>query len=552
MKLQHLTRVVKIAYVWQKYGLDEVLFAIPWLRPFKPLRWLNPAYWFYDRKKSYPERLCLALEALGPLFVKFGQILSTRADLFTIQIASALATLQDNVKPFDGKKARQIIEKALQQPVPQVFSHLELSPLASASVAQVHAATLKDGTDVVVKVLRPHIDKIIKQDISLLYTMARLLDRYWPHTRRLHLVEIVEELKSNLLNELDLTREAANASQLKRNNRNRKEIYIPKIYWDYCRPNIIVMERAYGISIANIAQLKAQNVDLKKVAERGVEIFYTQVFQDCFFHADMHPGNILVNPDNPADPTFILMDFGIIGSLDEHDKHYLAANFLAFFNRDYRRVAQLHIECGWVPNDTKVIELEGAIRGVCEPIFERPASEISMGKTLFALIQMARRFKVEIQPQLILMQKTLLNIEGVGRDLYPQLDLWATAKPFLERWMRQQVGISGFIKRVRQQLPNLSERLPEMPELLYHYFKNQSHHVTPSQPSTTVAVPAKPASRWRSFLVGIGASLLILSSGELLLHLSQQWFTHFFDSHASIMAIIGLICLILGLWRSQR
>lgn len=509
MKLSQFSRVIKIAYIWQKYGLDETLFVIPWLRPLKPLLWLNPASWFVNRKRSYPQRLCLALEALGPLFIKFGQVLSTRADLFSEDIAHALAQLQDQVKPFESPVATKIITHSLKRPINEVFQQLDEAPLASASIAQVHAGVLRDGREVVVKVLRPGIRKTITQDIALLYTIAKLLDRHWPHAKRLHLIDVVAELERSLLGELDLMREAANASQLKRNNRHRPGVYIPEVMWDYCSHRILVMERLYGTPISDINALHDQGINLKQLAERGIEIFYQTVFEDCFFHADMHPGNILINVQSGV-PTYALMDFGIVGALSETDQHYLAANFLAFFKRDYRRVAELHIESGWVPANTNVLELESAIRTVCEPIFDKPLKDISMGHTLFRLLQMARQFNVEIQPQLILMQKTLLNIEGIGRQLCPDLDLWSTAKPFLEQWMQRQMGPRALIKRIRQQLPRLSQRLPEMPDLLYQWLQNPSTHdaTTSSQPA---AMPTQPTKKpfWRGLISGIGIVLIL-------------------------------------------
>lgn len=554
MKLRQFTRVIKIAYVWQRYGLDESLFVIPWLKPLKPLRWLNPTYWFVNRKKTYPERLCLALEALGPLFIKFGQVLSTRADLFTEDIAHALSDLQDNVKPFDSNVAHKIIERALKQPLTDIFKHLDKAPLASASVAQVHSGVLHNDKEVVVKVLRPGINKVIKQDIALLYTLARLLDRHWSRAKRMHLIEIVEELERTLLNELNLMREAANASQLRRNCKHR-DVYIPEIYWDLCCQNVMVMERVHGVPVTHIKVLKEHGVDLKKLAERGIEMLYTQVFKDCFFHADMHPGNVFVNLKDPADPTYILLDFGIVGTLDEQDKHYLAGNFLAFFKRDYRHVAELHIESGWVPADTRIMELESAIRAVCEPIFEKPLKDISMGKTLFRLIQMARQFHVEIQPQLILLQKTLLNIEGIGRQLDPNLDLWATAKPFLEKWMKQQIGVTSLLKRIRKQLPTLSERIPEMPELIYNYLKHQQPGYAGRPPIQAVAQNthlSRRISTWRSVMIGIGVGLCVVGGLAITQQVSHQWLGQFVLQHASMVGIIGAVILIFGLWRIRR
>ena len=464
MPFKNTLRLIKIAFIWQKYGLDETLFVIPWLKPLKPLKWLNPAAWFYDRRKPYPERLCLALEALGPLFIKFGQMLSTRSDLFTPEIANALTTLQDKVKPFDNDIAKRIIETSFGHSIDDIFAQFESTPLASASIAQVHAAQLHNGDDVVVKVLRPNIRKTVKQDLSLLHTLAKNLERYLKRTRKMNLVELVKEIERSLMHELDLTHEAANASQLRRNTEKHDNIIIPNIYWDYCEKNAIVMSRLYGIPAGNIEVLKSAHVDLNKLGTRGIELFYQQVFEDCFFHADLHPGNILIDATDPSNPTYMLMDFGIVGSLTEEDQYYLAANFLAFFKRDYRRVAKLHIDSGWAPENTNLIDMESAIRAVCEPIFERPLKDISMGRTLLGLIQMAKQFEVEIQPQLILMQKTLLNIEGLARKYHPELDLWATAKPFLEKWMRNRTSIKTILQKAKENLPQLLQNAHKLPE----------------------------------------------------------------------------------------
>jgi ubiquinone biosynthesis protein len=414
-------------------------------RPVRFLLYLAPWNWF----RRYPDppgvRIRRALEDLGPIFVKFGQILSTRKDLLPDDIASELTRLQDRVPPFPGALARQVVERAYGCPLEQVFQRFEETPLASASIAQVHTATLMDGTDVVVKVVRPGIEKVIRRDVSLLLYIAELAERYWREGRRLRPCEVVAEFQKTLYDELDLLREAANASQLRRNFSTSMLLYVPEVYWPHCQRNVMVMERIYGTPIGNIEELRRQGVDFKQLAERGVEIFFTQVFRDNFFHADMHPGNIFVG----ADHRYIAVDFGIMGTLSPVDQHYLAENFLAFFHRDYRRVAELHVESEWVPAGTRVDEFEAAIRTVCEPIFERPLKDISFGHLLLRLFQTARRFNMEVQPQLVLLQKTLLNIEGLGRQLYPELDLWQTAKPFLERWMSEQVGPGRGAARLR-------------------------------------------------------------------------------------------------------
>ena len=404
-------------------------------------------------------RVRRALEDLGPIFVKFGQILSTRRDLLPDDLAVELAKLQDRVPPFPGEQARALIEKAWGRPVGVVLDAFDPVPLASASIAQVHTGRLKDGTQVVVKVLRPGIQRTIRQDLGLLFTVARLAERYWKDGRRLRPVEVVAEYEKTIYDELDLQREAANASQLRRNWLGSEMIYIPEIYWEWTRSGVMVMERIYGTPVSEVDRLKAQGVSLRKLGERGVEIFFTQVFRDNFFHADMHPGNVFVEPSG----RYIAIDFGIVGTLNSEDQRYLAENLLAFFQRDYRRVAELHVESGWVPVGTRVDEFESAIRTVCEPIFQKPLAEISFGHFLLRLFQTARRFNMEVQPQLVLLQKTLLNIEGLGRQLYPELDLWTTAKPFMERWMRERVGLLGLLERTRRNLVAVADQIPELP-----------------------------------------------------------------------------------------
>jgi len=414
-------------------------------------------------------RIRKALEDLGPIYVKFGQILSTRRDLLPDDIAEELARLQDRVPPFPGARAKAMIEAAEGQPVGEVFLAFDETPLASASIAQVHAARLHDGTDVVVKVLRPNIRQYIRRDVSLLRTIAGMAEHYWRESRRLRPCEVIAEFEKTLYDELDLLREAANASQLRRNFRDSDMLYVPEIHWAYCRPNVMVMELISGISVTNIGALRASGIDLKALAERGVELFFTQVFRHNFFHADMHPGNIFVSPTG----TYMAVDFGIMGTLNPVDQRYLAENFLAFFRRDYRRVAELHVESEWVPSGTRVDEFESAIRTVCEPIFEKPLKEISFGNVLLRLFQTARRFNMEIQPQLVLLQKTLLNIEGLGRQMYPDLDLWQTAKPFLERSMSEQIGVRALVRNLKESVPAMTETLPELP-LLAHKLMEQA------------------------------------------------------------------------------
>ena len=472
--MTRLARLLKIFAICTRYRLDEFLHFAP-----GPLRWLfilSPWRLLPKPRKSRAERLRLALEALGPIFIKFGQMLSTRRDLLPEDIADELQRLQDQVPPFCGAEATRLIERALEQPVNEVFAEFSSEPLASASVAQVHKATLHSGEEVVVKVIRPKIHKTIEQDIHLLHTLAELIERYSEDGKRLRPVEVVSDYEKTIFNELDLLIEAGNTSQLRRNFENSELLYLPQIYWEYCRRNVLVMERIHGIPVANIAALTAQQTDMKKLAERGVEIFFTQVFRDSFFHADMHPGNIFVSLENPSFPQYIAIDCGIVGTLTNDDKNYLARILLAFFKRDYRKVATLHIDSGWIPGDTPVAEFETAIRSVCEPIFEKPLKEISFGQVLLGLFQTIRRFDMEIQPQLVLLQKTLLNIEGLGRQIYPDLDLWNTAMPFLESWMRERSGPLALLKNIREQGPDWLEQSHELPQLILDTLQ-QSRHI---------------------------------------------------------------------------
>jgi len=462
-------RIIHINRVLLRHGLDEVILKAHLFRPLRFILYLSPWYWLRrNRLPSYPVRMRKALEDLGPIFIKFGQILSTRRDLLPREFADEFAKLQDAVPPFPGTQARAQIERAFGCPIEELLDGFDETPIASASVAQVHGARLKNGKEVVVKVLRPDIERVIRRDVGLLQIVASLANRYWREAHRLRPLEVVNDYKKTILDELDLQREAANASQLRRNWEGSDILFVPEVYWDLTSKNILVMERINGTPISDIEALKHQGISMKKLGEQGVEVFFTQVFRDNFFHADMHPGNIFVE----ASGRYIAVDFGIVGSLTTDDQRYLAENLLAFFNRDYRRVAELHVESEWVPRGTRVDEFETAIRSVCEPIFNRPLSEISFGHFLLNLFQTARRFDMEVQPQLVLLQKTLLYIEGLGRQLYPQLDLWSTAKPFMERWMEQQVGPTAFINRLRETLPQLSEQIPELPLLAYRILKH--------------------------------------------------------------------------------
>ncbi|GAA0844218.1 ubiquinone biosynthesis regulatory protein kinase UbiB [Marinobacter szutsaonensis] len=500
--MTRLRRLFRIAWVFCRYRLDTFLPIAELPAPLKVFFLLAPWHLFPQPKLSRGDRLRLALEELGPVFVKFGQILSTRRDLLPDDMAESLKQLQDRVPPFPSDTARNIIETSLGKPVSELFAEFSSDPMASASVAQVHAATLPNGQRVVVKVLRPGIEKVIHQDLALMYLMAGLLEKYWSEGKRLHPVDVVADYDSTIHDELDLQREAANASQLRRNFENSSLIYIPFIDWDYTRKSVLVMERIHGIPIADVPALEAAGVNMKVLAEKGVEIFFTQVFRDSFFHADMHPGNIFVDVSNPADPRYIAIDFGIVGTLAPDDQSYLARNLLAFFRRDYRQVAQLHIQSGWVPPDTRVNEFEAAIRTVCEPIFERPLKDISFGHFLLRLFQTARRFNMEVQPQLVLLQKTLLNVEGLGRQLYPELDLWSTAQPFLEDWMRKRIGPSGLLKSLQSHLPSWLEQSPEMPQLI-HDALLQMRHAGPTEQQNRDTLEllrqqqARTERRWR-------------------------------------------------------
>jgi len=458
-----LLRLMYISWVLVRHRLDALILASHLFRPIRWLQYAMPWHWIPRTPQPRGVRIRLALEELGPIFVKFGQIISTRRDLLPDDIAIELTKLQDQVPPFPDDVSRKLIEEAYGESIDTLFASFETTPFASASIAQVHGAVLHNGKRVVVKVLRPTIKPVIERDIQLLYAIAAGVERHWPQGKKLRPIEVVREFEKTILDELDLMREAANASQLRRNFIDSSLIYVPEIYWEYSRKNVFVMERIHGIPISNIDELKRENINLQKLAEHGVEIFFTQVFRDSFFHADMHPGNIFVSPEGK----YIAVDFGIMGSLNSSDQRYLAENFLAFFNRDYRRVAQLHIDSGWVAKGTRVEEFEAAIRTVCEPIFDKPLKEISFGQLLLRLFQVARRFNMEVQPQLVLLQKTLLNIEGLGRELYPDLDLWKTAKPFLERWMAEQIGPRALIKHLKENVPLWAERLPKLPNLVY-------------------------------------------------------------------------------------
>ncbi len=509
-----ILRLYRINKVLLEHGLDD-LIPEKWLPWYAKLLRMS-IFWLRNKHKgkSQGERITLALQSLGPVFIKFGQMLSTRRDLLPPEIANELARLQDKVPPFSSELATETVKTALGlSDLTELFSQFDTQPLASASIAQVHAATLKaNNEDVVVKVLRPDIRDTINADMALLESVAGVVQKWLPDGKRLRPVEVVNEYRKTIVDELDLMRESANGIQLRRNFEDSDSLYVPLIYSDYCRTNVLVMERIYGLPISNIDGLLAQNTNMKVLAERGVEVFFTQVFRDSFFHADMHPGNIFVSTENPDNPKYIAIDFGIVGTLNRDDKRYLAENFIAFFNRDYRKVAQLHADSGWVPGDTNIDEFEMAIRTVCEPIFQKPLAEISFGNVLLQLFNTARRFNMVVQPQLVLLQKTLLYIEGLGRQLYPQLDLWKTAKPFLENWMKEQIGVSAMFSKVKDNLPFWSEKLPEMPDLLYDSLQQLKRFPLQQQHDNQEIIAQQKRSAQSSHLSIVGSGLAISSA----------------------------------------
>ncbi|NDH09083.1 MAG: ubiquinone biosynthesis regulatory protein kinase UbiB [Gammaproteobacteria bacterium] len=503
-----LYRFIYIQYVWVKNGLDDVLTQNRHLAMFRFFVYLNPWYWF-GKKIDRGIAIRQTLETLGPLFVKFGQALSTRPDLIPEDIAKELEKLRDQVPPFSSDLVLDIIEKTYRKPVGEIFADFDIEPLAAASIAQVHAATLKTGEQVVVKIRRPDVEKTIGKDIAILKIMAKWAQKYMPQAKRLKPCEVVKEFENHLADELDFRREAANASQLRRNFINSPMLYVPEVYWDYVHINILVIERIDGIPVSDINELKKHQVDFKLLAERGIEIFFTQVFRDCFFHADMHPGNIFVSKQHGYNPQYICVDFGIIGTLNQSDKYYLAQNLLAFFNRDYQTVAELHISSAWIPKHVRVEDFAAAIRVVCEPIFEKPLKDISFASLILQLFNVARRFHLEVQPQLVLLQKTLLAVEGLGRQLYPDLDLWTTAKPFLENWVKQQIGPKAFIKHMKANLPFFVEQLPYMPKLMHEVLLMKKMQYNQKE-EKMMKIRNFSSARYASFkMIGIG---LLLSS----------------------------------------
>ena len=510
-----LFRMIAIQRVLVRHSLDEVITATHFLRPLRFLFYLFPRA--KDISEPLGTRIRLALIELGPIFVKFGQAISTRRDLLPPDIADELAMLQDRVPPFPADEAKAMLDAAYGQPVDEVFSRFDKEPFAAASIAQVHTAALQDGTEIIVKLLRPGVRKLIDRDLDVLYAIADLADRYWELGKRLRPLEVVAEYEKTIIDELDMMREAANTAQLKRNFEDSDKLYVPEVYYDYCRPQVLVQERIDGIPIRDMAALRESGANIQVLAENGVEIFFTQVFRHNFFHADMHPGNIFVIVDDPEKPRYAAVDFGIVGTLSPMDQKYLAGNFLAFFDRDYHRIAKLHIDSGWVPPETRIDELETAVRSVCEPIFNKPLSEISFAQVMIRLFETARRFNMEIQPQLILLQKTLFNIEGLGRQLYPQLDLWKTAHPILRQWMEEQVGPRAAIRQLREDLPQIRESLRELPGIVRYLsgqIENEHRLLEVSSPELASIRDLLRHQHRQRFLLACGATAII--SGSLI------------------------------------
>jgi ubiquinone biosynthesis protein len=533
----HLIRLIKINRTLLRFGLNRSVIRKD-SRSLRFLSYLNP--WSFTAPPSgRGDSLCVMLERLGPVFVKFGQMLSTRRDILPEDIADALTKLQDSVSPFPGKQALDIVAKELDRPLSEVFSEIDEKPLAAASIAQVHTAKTIAGDEVILKILRPNLYKIIRQDLSLMYSGARLMQKVWKKAARFNLLGLIQEFERTIVGELDLMREAANASQLRRNFEDDKKLYVPKVYWEYTTSRVMCMERIHGIRISHIDELKAAGTDLHRLAANGVEIFFTQVLRDSFFHADMHPGNLFVDVKDPKKPVYLGVDFGIMGTLSPDDQFYLAKNLLAFFRRDYRRVAKLHVECGWVPADTRVDQFESAIRAVSEPIFQRQLGDISFAQLLLRLFQTAEQFKMKLQPQLLLLHKTLLNIEGLGRQLYPELDLWATAHPILEKWLREQHSFKEMGKQVIRDFPTMLEKSITTPELihdaLHHLVQAQMQHKNMPAGSTKTNKRSYPGKGWVGFGIGlIGSSIFFHLHPLVTNHL--MW----------LGAGLGAICLIAG------
>jgi len=537
-KRRTLLRLLSIQRVLVRHGLDEIITATHILRPLRFFFYLFPRS--ADRSAPLGVRIRLALEELGPIFVKFGQALSTRRDLLSREVADELAKLQDRVPPFPAEQAVAILDAAYGKPVGEVFARFDVEPFAAASIAQVHTAALDDGTEVIVKLLRPGVREQIERDLDVLFAIAGLADRYWENSKRLRPLEVVAEYEKTVIDELDLMREGANTAQLRRNFQGSDQLYVPDVYWDYCRPEVLVQERIYGIPISDMDALRAAGTNIQTLAENGVEIFFTQVFRHNFFHADMHPGNVFVIVKDPERPQYAAVDFGIVGTLSESDQKYLAGNLLAFFDRDYYRIAKLHLDSGWIPPDTRLDELEAAVRTVCEPIFNKPLAEISFAQLLIRLFRIAQRFDMEIQPQLILLQKTLLNIEGLGRELYPELDLWKTAHPVLRDWMNEQMGPRAMIDDIRENLPQLREALRELPaaiKRLADQAAEQNLYAGTPVPELKALREQLKRQHRQHFLLAVGATSAI--SGTLLLTLETMPWLGWVLFAAGVMSLIG-------------
>jgi ubiquinone biosynthesis protein len=533
-----LLRLLSIQRVLVRHGLDEIITATHFLRPLRFLFYLFPRA--KDVSEPLGKRVRLALQELGPIFVKFGQAVSTRRDLLPSEMADELAMLQDRVPPFPAEQAITKLEEIYGKPVDEVFSRFDREPFAAASIAQVHTAALPDGTEVIVKLLRPGVRELIERDLDVMYALAGLADKYWEHGKRLRPLELVAEYEKTIFDELDLMREGANTAQLKRNFAGSDLLYVPEVYWDFCRPQVLVQERIYGTPISDMETLLAAGTNIQKLAENGVEIFFTQVFRHNFFHADMHPGNIFVQIEDPENPKYVAVDFGIVGTLSPSDQKYLAGNFLAFFDRDYHKIAKLHLDSGWVPPETRIDELESAVRSVCEPIFNKPLSQISFAQVMIGLFATARRFNMEIQPQLMLLQKTLFNIEGLGRQLYPDLDLWKTAHPILRQWMDEQVGGRAFVNSLREDLPQLRDAMRELPGVI----KYLSEQITQGDlqlklrsPELRQILEQLGAQQKQRYWVAIGATVAL--TGTLILTLGSAAVLGWGLVAAGAAAIIG-------------
>jgi ubiquinone biosynthesis protein len=524
MRPRVLARLLQIQRALVRHRLDDFVRATHLYRPLRFLFHLSPWTWFQRSKgATRGARLRLALEELGPIFVKFGQALSTRRDLLPVDVADELAKLQDRVPPFPGDIAVATIEKTFGLPLGEIFGSFESTPLAAASIAQVHAATLKSGGEVVVKILRPGMREVIDLDLEVLDALAKLADQYWQEARPVRPIEVVQEYRKTVTDELDLLREAGNAAQLKRNFAGSSLLYVPAVHWEYCRPNIMVMERIHGIIVSQIEELRARGTDIAKLAENGVEIFFTQVFRHNFFHADMHPGNIFVQVEDPKNPRYAAVDFGIVGTLQPRDQHYLAENFMAFFDRDYARIAALHIESGWVPRATRVDELESAVRTVCEPIFNKPLKEISFAQVLLRLFATARRFDMRVQPQLILLQKTLFNIEGLGRQLYPELDLWKTAQPVLRDWMRERTSPGTIIREIRARIPDALLTLRQIPQILQTAVRETTESSAAAAESSRLVELREASRRAEARRETVIVAAVLWLSGTVWLSLATQY-----------------------------